>query len=170
MLSTEATPLEWHEITAVWYSRHEKEGKTPSLRVDYVRGYRTVVSEWICLEHTGYPRQKAEGWWRLRDGWDHPVPRTVLDALGLVDELPKPIAIATKRDGKYTRVVDVRFGEGALPGLSPGVASAAPAAQPCVGCDHFVEHAGFCTRWNDTVPQDHQSTGCPEFRAPELPF
>jgi hypothetical protein len=55
--------LVWHDITKVGYAWHSKEGKPDSLRVDYYSGLLRVASEWVCFEHTGYARQKAEQWW-----------------------------------------------------------------------------------------------------------
>ena len=63
----------------VAYSRHEKPGKPPSLRVDYHCGL-VRHSEWICFEHTGYARQKAVAWWRARS--KAPVPSTITDGAG----------------------------------------------------------------------------------------
>ena len=62
---------ETYNVVKVEYSAHEKEGKTPSLRVDYhLNAYNTKYSEWICLEHSGYAQDKAFKWVkaRLQDG------------------------------------------------------------------------------------------------------
>ena len=49
----------------VSYSRHDKRGGLPSLKVTYSCGLKSY-SEWVCFEHQGYARQKALEWWRKR--------------------------------------------------------------------------------------------------------
>ena len=69
ILSGEVTTTE-HEVEAVFYSVHHKrdapEDAPRTLRVEYRIGFRKYQSEWICFEHTGWPRHKAESWWRRR--------------------------------------------------------------------------------------------------------
>ena len=47
----------------VSYSRHDKRGGRPSLKVTYSCGLKSY-NEWVCVEHQGYARQKALEWWR----------------------------------------------------------------------------------------------------------
>jgi DNA repair protein RadD len=110
LLSTQIQP-EWCEVTAVSYARHEKPGKPASLRVTYQCGL-TRHSEWVCFEHTGYARQRAEAWWRRRFFDQHdPVPPDVESALmtGQTGMLREPIAIQVKPVGQYVEIVGVRF-------------------------------------------------------------
>ncbi|WP_135470520.1 Hint domain-containing homing endonuclease [Crenalkalicoccus roseus] len=97
---------EWCEVLGVGYARHEKPGKPPSLRVTYQCGL-IRHSEWVCFEHEGYPRQKAEAWWRRRAGT--PVPGTVGEALARTPELRRPTAIQVRPVGKYTEITAVRL-------------------------------------------------------------
>jgi hypothetical protein len=53
----------WHDVTRVEYKLHRKPGKPDSVRVDYYDGLLCVASEWVCFEHGGFARQKAEQWW-----------------------------------------------------------------------------------------------------------
>lgn len=100
------------DVVDVHYIRHEKPGAPPSLRVDYICKIGRV-SEWVCLEHQGYPRDKAIKWWigrTLGAGMAAAaVPSTVDGALQFVDALPKPQAVRTRPDGKYIRVVGYDF-------------------------------------------------------------
>ena len=90
------------------YVRHEKPGKPPSLRVTYECGLARH-SEWVCFEHTGFPREKACAWWRRRaEGMA--VPRTVAEALAQVEDLRRPRAIQVRPAGQYTEIVAARFG------------------------------------------------------------
>ena len=65
-------------------------------------------SEWVCFEHTGFPRDKAVGWWRRRAG-NLPPPATVDEALQQVDQLRRPIAIQVRPAGQYTEIAAARF-------------------------------------------------------------
>lgn len=98
---------EWVPVTDVRYARHEKPGKPPSLRVDYQTGMLSH-SEWVCLEHPGYPRQKAASWWANRAA-GMPLPRRVDDALEVVGRLKRPAQIAVRASGRFTEIVGARF-------------------------------------------------------------
>lgn len=63
--------------------RNAEPGTPPTLRVDYEIGLYLRKSEWVCLEHTGYARAKAEKWWQARS--NEPVPMTVEYALELIE-------------------------------------------------------------------------------------
>ncbi|MDK9720413.1 MAG: DEAD/DEAH box helicase [Rhodospirillales bacterium] len=98
---------QWTQVSEIAYARHEKPGKPPSLRVDYLCGM-VRHREWICFEHTGYPRQKAVSWWQKRAP-GMAVPATVEEALAQTEGLRIPAVIAVKPVGKFTEVVDARF-------------------------------------------------------------
>ena len=97
-------------VTKVLYSRHSKPGKPPSMRVTYVCGPKLSVSEWVCFEHGGYARVKAEQWWRARLGKD-PIPEDVSSALARVkcNEITNAVSITVDTVGKYPEIKGVRF-------------------------------------------------------------
>ena len=97
----------WIEVDDVRYYRHEKPGSPPSLRVEYVCGF-VIHREWVCFEHQGYVRMKAETWWYRNTGGG-PHPRSVADALARVSELRTPSAIQIRPDGKFFQIVGRRF-------------------------------------------------------------
>jgi DNA repair protein RadD len=98
---------DWVRVSTIGYRRHEKPGRPPSLRVDYHCGL-VLHREWICIEHSGFPREKAVAWWRRRAP-DLPVPMTVDDALARTERLRVPAEIAVRPSGRFTEVVDARF-------------------------------------------------------------
>jgi DNA repair protein RadD len=106
LLSTQVQAT-WSDVTGINYARHEKPGKPASLRVTYECGLARH-SEWVCFEHTGFPRDKAVGWWRRRAG-NLPPPSTVDEALQQVDQLRRPIAIQVRPAGQYTEIAAARF-------------------------------------------------------------
>ncbi|MEM9073923.1 MAG: DEAD/DEAH box helicase family protein [Myxococcota bacterium] len=90
------------QVSEVHYARHEKPGKPPSLRVSYRCGL-VYYREWICLEHTGFARRKAERWWRRRTV--EAVPATVDEALAQADLLRVPTSIVVDVAPKYPAIV-----------------------------------------------------------------
>lgn len=96
-----------HKVTSVSYARHSKPGKPDSLRVDYWSGLKQIASEWVCLEHDGYARGKAEHWWAKRGL--APVPTSVDAALYRTDELIDPLVIHTRKNGQFTEIVRYEF-------------------------------------------------------------
>lgn len=99
-------------VDRVTYGRHHKPGKPCSLRVDYNCGYRRWISEWVCFEHEGFARRKAETWWREREG-RLPAPDSVEIAIDRLSYEPmrQPIEIVVDTAGEYPRIVKVKLGE-----------------------------------------------------------
>jgi DNA repair protein RadD len=65
ILSSQIKPIRY-DISRVAYSRYMGKSGIPTLKVDYFSGILRVASEWICLNHTGYARQKSMKWWNAR--------------------------------------------------------------------------------------------------------
>ena len=118
-----------HLVHSVSYARHDKPGKTPSLRVTYQCGLRRI-SEWVCIEHAGMARAKALRWWQARTAGA--VPRTVEEALPLAWKLPSPLSIAVDETGKYPEIVGYEFAEqsGAGSDVDGGVSDSSGTASP----------------------------------------
>lgn len=96
----------WFEVLNVSYHKHQKKGKSPTLRVDYDIGEILMVSEWQCFEHTGYALQKACAWWSsvINDS----VPFTVDDAIKMLNtkphQIPHKILCVKDPSGRYWQV------------------------------------------------------------------
>lgn len=107
-----------HDVTQVDYNLHHKSGKQPTMRVDYyVEDYvYACISEWICFEHGGYARHKAEQWWQAR--CNDPVPSTVEEALQLTHRLAetKQVTIRQVAGEKFDRIQSYVIG--GIPGDS----------------------------------------------------
>lgn len=104
-----------YDVTDVWYEVHHKRGNPdapPSMRVYYQCGFATTFSEFICFEHTGYPRQKAERWWVARS--NEPIPATVEEAVDIArcGDLAPTLSITIRRTpgSKYDEVVGHELG------------------------------------------------------------
>src|SRR3990172_5721821 len=57
-------------VQGVRYFVHHKRGAPDNaprtMRVEYRLGFNHYQSEWVCFEHTGWAKKKAEQWWRRR--------------------------------------------------------------------------------------------------------
>lgn len=107
LLSTQMIQPEWIDVKDTKYYPHVKEGKPPMIRVVYQCGF-TFPTEYICLEHVGYARQKAESWWKSRSTLaSASVPRSVDEALTRLGELRKPTAIQVRKSARNEKFVDI---------------------------------------------------------------
>ena len=105
---------QWIPVYDVAYHRHEKEGKPPSMRVEYICGLNGH-KEWICFEHTGFAKRKAASWWSRRAPAGVRMPSTVDAALGQLNLLRTPSHIAVRRQNRFSEVVDAKFEEEVKP-------------------------------------------------------
>jgi len=105
-----------YKVLDICYSVHSKRGAPPdaprTMRVDYKIGEFTVISEWVCFEHTGYPRWKAVQWWRRRS--PDPVPDTAERAVEIAKlggvAWTEKITVRTVAGEKYGRVIGYKLG------------------------------------------------------------
>ncbi|MEO0437909.1 MAG: DEAD/DEAH box helicase family protein [Pseudomonadota bacterium] len=107
ILSSEAGP-EVIEPTRYRVSIHSKEGKPDSLKVEWYAGLRRIVTEWVCLFHTGMAREKAAIWWGQHMGGD--LPQSIEEAVRRTEsELAKPLELHVSRITEYPRIVNRVF-------------------------------------------------------------
>ncbi len=98
------------------YSMHIKRnaepGTPPTLRVEYELGFRYWQSEWVCFEHTGFARTKAETWWKARS--HEPVPDTVEAALVMIEAAglaeTEAVTVRSVSGEKYDRIIRYQLG------------------------------------------------------------
>lgn len=111
--SQKETMFETVPITDVRYRLHQKEGKPPSLRVEYYDGLLKKAAEWVCLSHAGYARTKAESWWRQR-ATINAIPSNTDEALEWLEYsneiLRKPSEIIVNKSSKYPTIVSYQWG------------------------------------------------------------
>jgi len=102
ILSRWKKPIEY-TVESVNYSRHCKAGKPDSLRVEYVCDQYGIikVSEWICVQHQGFAKKKAEKW--VSRVTDLKVD-TVEEALKVCSTFEKPIKIIVDSNGHYPSI------------------------------------------------------------------
>jgi DNA repair protein RadD len=95
-------------VQKITYDRHKKAGKPDSLKVTYWFGMVDKQSEWVCIEHSGFAREKANKWWMQRSSGEL-APVSVTAALEVTDSLKKPSRVILKQAGKYREIVDYEF-------------------------------------------------------------
>lgn len=99
----------WRTVSSRRFDFHEGKGdKPPSVKVTYMAGL-TAMREWVCPEHQGYPKNKADRYWH-KFGGARPFPKTVLEWLERQRELNGTAEIAVKPDGKYWTITDHKVG------------------------------------------------------------
>jgi len=116
ILSGQVTTTE-HPVRNVYYSVHTKRGAPDdapkTLRVEYRLGFNNYKSEWICFEHTGWARLKAESWWRKRS--NALLPESAAEAVALAEAgaLCETTAITVRSvvGEDYDRVIGYELGE-----------------------------------------------------------
>lgn len=118
---TGAQPPEVWRVEKVAWARHTKRNEPDApatLRIDYEcqpvdepsgGNMPKHISEWVCIEHEGYARTKACGWWA-----EHSItecPDSIDEALDLLDRgaLRMPSQITTDKDGRWYRIKSVEF-------------------------------------------------------------
>ena len=115
ILSGQVSETEY-AVMGVYYSVHVKrdapEDHPRTMRVDYKIGLSAYRSEWVCIEHSGYARAKAEAWWRARSR--EPFPESAERAValcgagGVADTLA--ITVRSVTGEKYERITHHRLG------------------------------------------------------------
>ena len=99
------------EVIQVAFGRHEKKkGDGPdSLRMDYrcVRDDGNIqedLSEWICLEHEGFARRKAEQWWKQHCA--AACPASIDEAVELLHRgaVAFPTSLVARKEGRFWRI------------------------------------------------------------------
>jgi DNA repair protein RadD len=108
-----------YPVQEVRYFVHEKRGAPAgaprTMRVEYRIGFNDYQSEWICFEHTGWARKKAEQWWRKRS--NARIPETVDEAVVLAEDgalcQTKSITVRSIAGEQYSQVIG--YGLGPIP-------------------------------------------------------
>jgi len=105
-----------YEVQEVAYSVHVKrgapEGHPRTMRVDYRLAWNEWQSEWVCVEHDGYARGKADAWWRKRSREELPADADQAVALAEAGALATPLKITVRSTPgeQFDRIVDCQLG------------------------------------------------------------
>lgn len=125
ILSGEVTTTEY-PVYDVYYTVHHKRGAPDdypkTLRVEYRIGFHQYQPEWICFEHTGWARHKAESWWRRRSNALVPASAAEAEALANAGALceTRSITVRSVVGEEYPRITGYELGE-KPPERKPGI-------------------------------------------------
>ncbi len=101
------------EVAYCFHTKRDDPDAPPTMRVEYRVGFNRWHREWVCFEHEGYARRKAEQWWTARSR--EAVPRSVYEAVELANAgaLAPTLAVTVERRAgeKYDRVVGHSLGD-----------------------------------------------------------
>lgn len=99
---------EWHPVVSIQYDLHEKADKPTSLKVSYRVGLQTF-SEWVCFDHDGYAKYKADNWVRFRAPEGMPTPDDVHQLYEWASWMKQPIEILIDINTKFPQIKDAKF-------------------------------------------------------------
>lgn len=98
--------VETFKVDRITYSLHEKRDKPPAMKVSYFCGLR-MFNEYICIEHQGYGRRKAQKWWRERT--DTILPETSEEAIVVSDMLLPATHLRVWVNKQYPEILSYCF-------------------------------------------------------------
>lgn len=93
--------IDWHNVDGVEFFNYIGSRDIPMLKVTYTCGLRKF-HEYVCLEHSGFAKHKAQHWWRRRSP-EQP-PESAQEAVELSDTLSIPTKILVDEGGKYPAI------------------------------------------------------------------
>jgi len=112
---SDQTSVNEYEVQEVLYNVHtKKSAKTESprtMRVQYKIAFATYISEWICFEHSGFARQKAEVWWNQRSNETVPDQSDMAVFFAQNGRLREPLKITVKNvpGQKFDKIAGYQF-------------------------------------------------------------
>lgn len=95
----------WLSVKGAKYSINDRPGSPRSIKVTYDCGDKDI-SEWVCIEHKGFAKCKADNWVDYRGGTEC---KTVYDFMEQKDKLSVPKRIKATKRGKYHLITDAQF-------------------------------------------------------------
>ncbi len=95
----------WVRVDNVTYEVAKKYAGPSTLKVNYSCS-GNVYSEWVCIEHSGFARHKANHWVKYRGGSPCDSAEELYD---ISDKLSTPYEICIQKKGKYTTVTNSNF-------------------------------------------------------------
>jgi DNA repair protein RadD len=112
----------WVRVKETFFAFHrpKDENKNPTLRVTYKLDIDSLedaedtwvprqVMEWVCIEHEGFAKSKADKWWEKFSAYDHPA--SIAEAMEIIHGggVREPFMVLVQDDGKWKRIVAHKF-------------------------------------------------------------
>jgi superfamily II DNA or RNA helicase len=124
LLASQMKPSDWYVVSCIWGLHRKRQAgdeAPPTLRISYTCQpsdneaagdlSTEIISEWVCLQHEGFARTKAVGWWLQHS--KAPVPNTIAEAVSLLNRgaAAMPTHIRAKREGKFWKILSQTIDE-----------------------------------------------------------
>ena len=112
---SEVAQIDTRKIYKAEYMVHTKKGADESapktLRAIYHYGVGESVSEWICVEHEGYARRKAEAWWKKHTNLPCPATAVEAEQIANSDQFDCPTAVRVRKipGSKWNELIGITF-------------------------------------------------------------
>lgn len=109
LIRSDIPVIEYFNVSQVYYYLHEKMGTAPQIKVEYFcNDNMQKFTEYVQLEHGGFPGKRSRDWWRQRFPGDY-VPETTKEALELITQLRVPHRIKVWVNKKYPEVLNYEY-------------------------------------------------------------
>jgi DNA repair protein RadD len=102
----EAPVIVTYPVDYAIYQKHEKVGMPPSIKATYFSGHDRF-NEFVCLQHKGLAKHKANDWWRKRVAFEPP--NTVDEAMRHVKVFRTPKLIRVQVNLRYPEIIATEF-------------------------------------------------------------
>jgi len=124
LLASQMKPSDWYVVSCIWGLHRKRQAgdeAPPTLKISYTCQpfdndaagdlSTEIISEWVCLQHEGFARTKAVGWWLQHS--KAPVPSTIAEAVSLLNRgaAAMPTHIRAKREGKFWKILSQTIDE-----------------------------------------------------------
>ena len=106
VMRTDSPLVDIFKVDHITYSKHEKAGRPPMMKVSYFCGLRRFT-EYVCFEHDKYALRKAREWWRGRTT-DH-FPLSTEEGLMLADKVKTPTHLRVWVNKPYPEILSHCF-------------------------------------------------------------
>lgn len=153
------TPIFEETVESVGYVAHTGKSGKPCLMVNYIARSGVKISDFVCFEHSGLPRQNAIKWWIARSSY-RPIPQTVAEAVEFIETAGiaepatvryRPADASAEKRKRYPRLVSasvdspMEYTPNVLPDYNP--------------LNLTCEQCG-CKRFRYTVYDEHYKAIC----------
>lgn len=107
LIKVDVPIVEVFPVDHMTFSIHRKDGAPEMMKVSYYSGLSKSFYDYVCVEHVGFARKKAERWWRER--CDLPMPATTREAIQLTNHLRPVTHLRVWVNKKYPEIMAYCF-------------------------------------------------------------
>lgn len=98
----------WVDVDSVFYNIHSKRGSPSSLCVQYNCGMISF-RDWVCIDHTGWAKVKAQKWIKSRLPNGLGMPNNLRELYKITNSLKTPKSILVDTNKRFAQVINSKF-------------------------------------------------------------